>query len=83
MEVGHGQKLGLTFYKPLPRRTPLTLRAMPIAAAVKRDDGAPAPLVLGSRATWPPLELIVWSIPILVILFLGGVISAYPPAPEL
>ena len=33
MEVGHGQKLGLAFGKPLPRRAPLTLRAMPVAAA--------------------------------------------------
>ena len=49
MEVGHGQKLGLAFGKPLPRRAPLTLRAMPVAAAVVSDDRVAAAFVLAAR----------------------------------
>ena len=49
MEVGYGQKLGLPFREPLPRRAPLTLRAMPIAAAVEGDDRACAGIVLAAR----------------------------------
>ena len=49
MEVGHGQKLGLAFGKPLPRRAPLTLRAMAVAAAVECDHRMPAPFILAAR----------------------------------
>jgi hypothetical protein len=50
MEVGHRQQLGFARLHPFARLRALTLRAMPVAAAVVRDGGVAAGLVL----TCPP-----------------------------
>jgi hypothetical protein len=49
MEIGHGQKLGLTLGQPFPCRRALTLGAMPVAAAIIGDGCVPAPFILAAR----------------------------------
>ena len=49
MEVRNRQQFGLAGGKPLPRRSPLTLRAVPVAAAVIGDGRVAAGLVFAAR----------------------------------
>ncbi len=49
MKVRHGQKLRLALFQPLPRRSPLALRAVPIPAAIVSDNRVAASGVLAAR----------------------------------
>ena len=49
MEVADRQQLGLALGEPLPRSGTLALRAVPIAATIKCDDGMSAGAVLAAR----------------------------------
>ncbi len=49
VEIGHGQQLRLALGEPFPRRSTLTLWAVPVAATIERDDGMRAAIVLATR----------------------------------
>src|SRR4029077_4212058 len=50
VEVWRREQLGLPLFQPLPRRRALALRAMPVAAAVVRDDRVRAALAARDMA---------------------------------